>query len=216
MTSPMLETLPTDYQRLCPWFNRSRVEEIARWAKDPTPILDGSSAFKMLYVSEFAGKTPWLTSRRQLRTIDGWSSKLGWTPVETHEFNGVGLKPLLPSFRQRLLHRVVSAENSSDREWPPLPSTRPSRADKGGPPLPSTRPRRVIREGLPLLSTRPSREKKGGPSPPFYSAQPSRQGRASPPFYSAQPSNKGGLPPPFYSAQPSREGRGPPPVSTAE
>jgi len=70
MTSPMLETLPTEYQRLCPWFNRSSVEKMAHWVKDPTLILDGSSAFKMLYISEFTGKTPWLTSRDNYRWME--------------------------------------------------------------------------------------------------------------------------------------------------
>jgi len=53
----------------------------------------------MLYVLEFAGKTPWLTSRRQLRTIDGWSSKLGWMPTAPHYSNALRPKPLFQALR---------------------------------------------------------------------------------------------------------------------
>ena len=47
MTSPSPRPLPANYQRLCPWFNKSHAEEMARWAKDLTLV------HRMLYAFIF-------------------------------------------------------------------------------------------------------------------------------------------------------------------
>ena len=48
--------LLADYERLCLRFNKSCVEEMARWAKDPT-LVQG-----MFFVLKFVPKTSWPTS----------------------------------------------------------------------------------------------------------------------------------------------------------
>ena len=45
MTSPSPRHLPADYQRLCPQFNRSHVEEVTHWAKEPTLVHEMFYAF---------------------------------------------------------------------------------------------------------------------------------------------------------------------------
>ena len=85
---------------------------MARWVNNPELVPGMFYAFIFQDALRFElGSEEDMANLADVVVYYRWrSSEPGQTPVETHEFNGVGLKPLLPSFRQRLLHRVVSAE----------------------------------------------------------------------------------------------------------
>ena len=91
---------------------------MARWVNNPELVPGMFYAFIFQDALRFElGSEEDMANLADLVEDYRWrSSKPGQMPVETHEFNGVGLKPLLPLFKKRLLRRVVSAENSSDGE----------------------------------------------------------------------------------------------------